>query len=277
LLWTLLLVVLLASTTSQLVTNAAVEAVRASRQANTLAHELAVDSLLAILPHKLSQNERIGRDLDRSGSSAVNLNLGDCRVSCRVTDDGAKLDVGAFADESLDRALHRKLVSLTRRFDLQTASIALRPVVDEVDPGKRAYLWFDQLFANDARHELFRLRAEQEQVVWSDLITCFGSGTVDIRRARIGVLAVLFDDVDRALPRRIAALRSKREPNVIQRVLQQVDPDRRDAARARISWDLERYALEIDTAIRGDCRRWYVVASIDEDKAKVHYRGQVRW
>ncbi|MCZ6654344.1 MAG: hypothetical protein O7D91_15125, partial [Planctomycetota bacterium] len=121
------------------------------------------------------------------------------------------------------------------------------------------------------------LNAQREQVVWSDLITCFGSGVVDIRRARTGVLAVLFDDVDRALPRRIAALRSKPGPDVIQRVLQQVHPDRREAARARIGWGLQRYALEIDTVIRGDRRRWYVVATINNETAEVHYRGQIRW
>ncbi len=64
---------------------------------------------------------------------------------------------------------------------------------------------------------------------------------------------------------------------MIQRILQQVDPDRRDAARARIGWGLNRYALEIDTVIRGDRRRWYVVATINNDTAEVHYRGQLRW
>ncbi|MCZ6654717.1 MAG: hypothetical protein O7D91_17035, partial [Planctomycetota bacterium] len=196
---------------------------------------------------------------------------------CRVADDGAKLDVSAFADGPNDRDLQRKLVSLARRFDLETAGIALRPVTDESGAEQRRYLWFDQLFADDARHELFRLNAQREQVVWSDLITCFGSGVVDIRRARTGVLAVLFDDVDRALPRRIVALRSKPGPDVIQRVLQQVHPDRRDAARARIGWGLQRYALEIDTVIRGDRRRWYVVATLNNDTAEVHYRGQIRW
>ncbi len=209
LLWALLLVVLLASTTTQLVTSSAVEAVRVSRHANTLALELAVDSLLVVLRLRISQDDGISRNLDRWGFATVELNLGACRVSCRVADDGAKLDVSAFADGPHDRNLQRKLVSLARRFGLETAGIALRPVVDEADPGKCRYLWFDQLFADDARHELFRLGAEQEQVVWSDLVTCFGSGTVDIRRARTGVLAVLFDDLDRALPRRIAALRSK--------------------------------------------------------------------
>lgn len=277
LLWALLLVVLLASTTTQLVTSSAVEAVRASRQANTLAHELAVDSLLALLAVRISQDDRISRDLDRWGFSTVELNLSACHVSCRVTDDGAKLDVSAFADGPHHRDLQRKLVSLARRFGLETAGIALRPVTDEVDPDKRRYLWFDQLFADDARHELFRPDGQQEQVVWSDLITCFGSGLVDIRRARTGVLAVLFDDLDRALPRRIAALRRKPGPDVIQRILQQVDPDRRDAARARIGWDLHRYALEIDTVIRGDRRRWYVVATLNNDTAEVHYRGQIRW
>ena len=108
LLWALLLVVLLASTTTQLVTSSAVEAVRASRQANTLAHELGVDSLLAVLRLRIRQDDRISRDLDRWGFATVELNLDACRVSCRVADDGHRLEGDIFPNTPSG---HRRLLA----------------------------------------------------------------------------------------------------------------------------------------------------------------------
>lgn len=275
LLLTLLVVVLVATTTAQLVTSTTIEAVRVSRESNSLAHELAVDSMVSVVADKLRGEQSMAHDLDRFGYATVNFTLGDCRASCRVVDDGAKLDVAAFENDEL--LLQRKLKSLARVFNLAAVKFSTSPLPSGSDISGRRYVWFDQLFTDVEAGTLLRTSPTEDRAVWSDVLTCFGSGPVDVRRASEQLLAILLDDLDRSVARKIIRQRRNAGPLSVPQMLQGLDPRISEQAAARITWGLNRYALEIDTAVRGDHRRWFVVATFGGDNLELHYRGQVRW
>ena len=273
---TLLLVVLLATTVTQLVTATSVEALRVSRGASTPAHELAVDSVLLVAAERLRNNPAVVRDLDRSGHHVFEIQLGDCHVRCRIVNDGAKFDVAAFAADGRSHLLKRKLRMLSRSFGLTGTRVRLRPVMTDGDSQPRRYVWFDQLLDEPDPSALFDWSHDSQRVVWSDVVTCFGGGVVDVRRARPEVLAALFDDVDRSIARKIVTAREK-TPDDASDSLRNLLPDQRSEVQSRIAHGLNRYALNIETTIHADRRRWYVVATIGEASVDVHYRGQVRW
>lgn len=274
---TLMLVVLLATTATQLVTATSVEALRVSRGASTPAHELAVDSVLMVAAERLRNHPTVVRDLDRLGHHVFEIHLGECHVHCRIVDDGAKFDVAAFAADGQSHLLTRKLRMLSRSFGLTGTLVRLRPVVTDSDSQPRRYVWFDQLLDDPNPSALFDWTRNGQRVVWSDVVTCFGGGVVDARRARREVLAALFDDVDRSLTRKIVTAREKRSDVDAWGFLQKLLPDQRSEVQSRIAHGLNRYALNIETAIHADRRRWYVVATIGQASMDVHYQGQVRW
>jgi hypothetical protein len=271
---TLLLVALLAATVSQLVMVTSVDALAVRRESNTLAHELAVDSILRIAAERLRTDSGVHRTLDHYGQIDLALTLGECQARCRLTDDGAKFDPATLARDA--RTLRRSLSELGRALDLPECRPHLQPLSADRNAAPR-YAWFDQLFDAAEPDAFFHWSDDDDaQMVWSDAVTCWGSGKLDVRRARPEVLSAVLQDIDRSLARRIVALRQDGS-NPLPRLLADLDVETRAAIEARLGYDLARYSFQIQTAIGGDVRRWYLVATISDPAVPVHYRGQVQW
>lgn len=271
----LFLITLLAAAAVQLVTVTGREALRQARRADTLRHELAVDSALRVAAQVLREAEGPAlRAMDRDGVYPLEFDLGDVHIACRVTNDGAKLDVGAFADDQ--RGLKRALQTLARGAGMDDDAIAPTPIDIGQGNAARPYVWFDQLLDNPGPGTIFRW-GEDTSLVWSDVVTCFGSGRVDVRRAPRMVLEAALNDIDRTMAGKLVAVRRKSPGADPRSALASYDGDLRRRTETRLDYDMHRYALTMDTAIGADKRRWYVVATITEDAIDVHHRGPITW
>jgi len=288
---TLMVVVLLVSVTARLASTAAVEAVRASRRVNTLQHELAVDSLIRAVAGELSAEGALAKEFERRGHTQLTCELGDCRAACRIANDAAKFNVAAFAADRDRRLLQRKLTALGRRMSLPPVKVNPRPVHAKRsrEVGKARYLWYDQLFRGPSPEAFFRRRGTEaveavevgdaESLAWSDVVTLFGDGQVDIGHAEPEVLRVLLEDVDRSAALALAAARRRGADGTRRgQVLSKLPTSVRRKIKSRVGTGLRRYALTIETAIRSDRRRWYVVADMAKGEvSQVYYRGRIEW
>lgn len=280
LLMTLMLVAFLATLGAGLATTASVESIRSARHANDLQHELAVDSALRWFA---KAEDKIKTDSTKSSSRNrwFDLVVGDCTVHCRVAYDAAKLDVTAYAGKGQTVMLERKLRDLGRRMDLPDVKVDARPIHKSWRKRERlaSYVWFDQLFVDPEVGAYFNTiypeASESEPVSWSDVVTLWGDGRVDVRYAPDDVLRVVLSDVDRSAAEQIIAARAEGDENPMPRDLDgSIDKQVRD----RLTTNSNRYALTLETAIDADRRSWYVVAEVGGTRIrKIHYRGQVRW
>jgi len=285
LLVTVLLLVLLITVVAELAMLTSVDSIRVWGRANTLRHRLAVDSVLQLVRARLASGDhRLQDDLDRLGRVTLETTLGRCRVRCAVGDDAAKLDVAAFDQRSQRRLLTRKLTALARVYDLPRARVKLRPLGVTPEDDQRRYRWFDQLFADPPPAAFLRVASDGDGIlasapVWSDVLTLFGSGRIDVRRVAPEVLEVALADIERGLAQSILSARHQAEPsqNFLPEAVARLDASVRHRVAERLAFDLHRYALTIETAIGGDRRCWYVVATMDGDTIETHYRGQIQW
>lgn len=282
LLLTLLLLAILAAAAAELALLSSIDATTSFREGNDLQHRLAVDSVLEWMAAESAEDDRLNRELDRTGSVQRSWQLGDCHILCRIADDGAKLDVRALPDE---RTLSRRLRACMTQVDLPRCRIRPRPAED-ASGNEADYLWFDQLFDELPAAALFGAGTVTagppgaEGPVWSDVVTVFGQGRIDLRRTPAEVLEIALGDIDRGLGRKLCAARDRlsgSESSPLAAALATLDGSVRQQAAARLAYDLHRYALTIETAIGADRRRWFVVATIVEGKHSVHYRGAIRW
>ncbi|MBN1510669.1 MAG: hypothetical protein JXB13_01520 [Phycisphaerae bacterium] len=279
---TLLLVVLAAAVSARLVATAGIEAVRTHRSVNTLQHGLAVDSAIRVAAVHLDRRSPERGPDGLLEADPVTFTLGECVVWCRIADDGGKFNVAAFATPEQDRTLASNLRRLQRSLSLPAARVDLRP--SEAGPDEPAvprYVWFDQVLADRSPDGVFRdpADASEDTLAWSDVVTFFGDGRVDVRRARPEVLrAVLADVGPQAADAILAARHHATESATLAELLQKVGPEDRERVQSRIALDLQRYALTIETRIGSDCRRWYVVATLAHGRVQhVNYRGQIVW
>jgi hypothetical protein len=147
----------------------------------------------------------------------------------------------------------------------------------DINASLNRYVWFDQLFEDVTPGTLFQWSDEDEHGVWSDVLSCFGTGRVDVRRADRRVLTVLLSDLDRSLAGKIITARQQSDRNPLDEALRSVSADVRGEAQARLAHGLNRYALALQTAMGADRRRWWVVATIGEERIDVVYRGRLQW
>jgi hypothetical protein len=278
---TLLALLVLVVVTARLATLTGFEAVHASRRACTLQHELAVDSAIRVSAAMLAEGTATYDAFAESGVMPVEFSLDECAVRCRIVNDAAKFNISAFDDEGEQRRLVRKLRALQRRLRLPDVTVKLRPTTpatlypDEVP----AYCGFDQLFGENAAGACFRwdwVDGTPASLVWSDVVTLYGDGRVDVRHARPEVLKVLLEDIDRSAANAFA--RARRKPDAFAKAMDAVVPAVRDRLQQRLTTKQNRYALTIETRVHGDRRLWYVVASMTQGTVRtVHFRGQLRW
>ncbi len=213
---TLLLVSLLATTGVGLALLTATESMAASADARTLDHELAVDSLLVLLPQLLARRAANAPSPSTGQADRILVEFADVRVECAIVRENSKRQLATVTASS---GIDTQLRELARANGLPPPNLRVTPIVSE--PGEAplpSFLWFDQLIEQQAFEEVFRWRFTQEsnttqpKKVWSDLVSFWGTDGRTV------------------------------------------------------------YALEIETSIAGSARRWYVIASVDQDRANVLLR-----
>ena len=289
---TLLLIVMLVAATGRMATTVATGSIRSNARANTLQHQLAVDSTIRLVADQLQAGTDTAHDLRLDGGVILAYRFGECHARCQVVSDAGKFSIRAFARSEDRPLLRKKLQRIRQRLDLPAARIRLRPVRDgrfEAADGRRislpAYASYDQLFAKRSMDAVFGLGESQDAdqsgaaTSWSDAVTLHGDGRVDLRYVAPEILRVLLEEVDPRAANQLLQYREQAGPRLnLATALAQVPEAKRDQIRRRIGLDIDRYALTIDTIIRNDRRRWYVVADIrGGELTKLHHRGRITW
>lgn len=282
-----LLLALVLSVAMQLVATTSVEAVAAARRHRSFAHELAVDSALILVAESLGDREEQGRALlealDRDGFAEATFPLGEGSVHYRIADDAAKFDPRMFQRPGDEHKLIRALDTLRMRFRLPDVAVSLKPQLAAAEVGPvRRYHWYDQLLTDVKPGAVFRLQAPQDAIqprpVWSDAVTFWGDGRVDLRRVTAPALEAALSGLRPGLTRQILA-RRPRDPamDFTQSALTAVEAELRTSVAARLTFDAKRYAIEMTTHVEDETRRWYVVATITETDLTVHHRSRITW
>ena len=274
---TMLLLTLLIAIVAQLTTATSVEAAILHRRAQRLAHELAVDSALILIADRLQESPQLEQALDRQGSAEMSFTVGSISVAAFIQDDGSKLSLLPWSLESDGAKLTHKLAMLGGSFSLSTPRIELRPL--EVGTTRlQRYRWFDQLFTDAQPGQFIRLDDHRENKVWSDAVTFWGDGRIDLRRVSAQVLEVALEDIQPGLASRILAARPKGlADNALDVALTPVHAELRQQVASRLAYNLHRYSLELTTSAHADRKRWYIVATIQKGRCDVLHRSQVTW
>jgi len=289
---TLLLVVLLVAAVGRTAAQSAAAALLSGRRANDLQHRLAVESMVGIVAARLGEDRAPSdnaMDLARSWES---ITLGECQVTCRVTCDAARLGVAAFSRPADEVRLARKLRTLQQRLALPAVRVQLHPTRDALmareDPRSEKvlrYAWYDQLFADTDPGAILAPGCFERDapsgahpICWSDVVTPFGDGRVDVDAAHPEVLRVLLEDLDPALAGEVLAAETSARRAGLTTALASRDARTRAEVGRRLGAGIPRYALNITTLIRNDVRRWLVVVDVQNGKVnKIHYWSQVQW
>lgn len=284
---TLLLITLLIAVSAQLATQSCVESASAARRHRTLLHELALDSAVLRIGERLAvpDPEALGwiRALDQAGSASIDWKAGDVGVCCTLGDDAAKFNPVLFQRPDQASLLTRKLNLLAERKSLNGASVSLRPLLGAPNSGRgeNLYRWFDQLLTEVEPDALFRwskMGSDASTPVWSDLVTCWGDGRVDLQRVDVDVLEAVLEDIRPGLARTMLKARpSDRSVNFLQTAMIDVPAEVRPTVMNRIGFDVRRYSLRVQTAVEADRREWYVVLQMDGRTSRVLHRSQLTW
>lgn len=287
LLMSMLLITLLLAVTAELVSVTSVEAISSARRNRTCAHELAVDSALLVLAEQLSAENTQGspliRQLDQAGVACMSFPIGPVAVRCTLRDDAAKLSPLPFQRPDQQQKLTRKLTTLAGRRALPPVKVALKPVVrDSSSPAGPVYHWYDQVLSDVQPGAVFRWNEgadiKGQMPVWSDVLTFWGDGRIDLRRVDADVLEATLEDIRPGLGRLMLAARpADRSLSFLQSALARVHAEIRQQVAARVTYNTRRYAIRMDTAVDADLRRWYVVATIAGGELSVLHRSQVTW
>lgn len=286
LLLSLLLIGLVMAITAELVTATSTASVVSARRARTLAHDLAVDGAMLVLADRLGDDENNPwiAALDANGVvTRIDFAIGEVVVTCAVRDDGARFNPLQFQDDPQRPRLERKLALLATKLSLPPARVELRPIVTErARPAAVRYRSYDQLLDDLEPESIFRwderVDSERGKLAWSDVVTLWGDGRIDLWRANEPVLEAVLEDIRPGLGRAMLATRSvKPSQDLLAAALTRVDAEIRQEVAARVTYDARRYALRIDTTIHADRRRWFIVATIHEGRVKVLHRSQLTW
>jgi hypothetical protein len=281
-----MLIALLVATVGQLVTATSTLAVVSSRRHRTLDHELAVDSAVLLMADRLAETEGtpspLIRELDRQGFAERSFDIGGVQVACTIHDDAARFNPNLLGEDSEALPLQRKLRLLQSRIGLPQAKVVLQPVLEpHGSTATRRYLWFDQVLEEVEPGMVFPVGEDADRsprILWSNAVTFWGDGRIDLRRVNPQILEVALDDLRPGLARKMLAQRpTDRAVNFTREALRAVDAEVRERVARRITFDARRYAIVLETAIRGDRRRWFVVATVDGTRLDIHHESTITW
>lgn len=279
---TVLLIALLVAVCGELATLTSTESLIAHRHANNQAHELTVDSCLWVVADRLTsvqgQPSVLIVNLDQFGVAETEFDLGGAYVHCTLTDDAAKFNPNLFQRSDQEALLIRKLNLLGQQHGLQSRTL-LQPIRADKDVQGARFQWFDQLLTGVEPGEIFRLDGSIVGTpVWSDVVTFWGEGKIDVRRVAPQVLEATLEDIQSGLAAKILATRNAdRSADFLAAALVTVPAENRQKVSDRLTFDAKRYSLSIETKIGADVRRCYVVARIDRNKIDVLHRSAITW
>lgn len=176
----LVMVAMLATTSVGLGMLVSTESIRSAALSRDLDHQLALDSLLALLPDLLAENQAIPQPHPDDGRH-IAMDVGQVHIECDVRPERGKLKL---SDRSGGSADSPKLLELARANKLPEGDVLLRPVM-ETDETREwpKYLWFDQLVTPRGFEETFPWRWPDDKDplspqtrTWSDLLSFWGAG-----------------------------------------------------------------------------------------------------
>lgn len=281
LLTTMLLLVLLIAVTAQLATSAATQAMSTQRIVQALHHELAVDSATLWIDEQVrikdGREPSLFKDLETLGQVELALTVGEVHVSAFLRSDAGKLNPTRWQRFDQQGLLSRKLMGLQQRF-LLSGRPQLQPILSEEAGGR--YRWFDQVIG-DAEPESFfpwgERRGASDPSVWSDVLTFWGDGKIDLRYAGADVLESALDDLRSGLGATLLTAKSTKSKDAITAALFGIPEDIRNQVAECLTYDSKRFAIQLQTSIGGDRRRWFIVASLGGEKPQVLHRSQLTW
>lgn len=283
LLTTMLLLVLLIAVTAELSTLAATGAMSTQRGVQSLHHQLAVDSAILWiheqLPSKEGREPDLYKDLETLGQAKLTFDIGKVHVEALLRSDAAKLNPTRWQRADQQGMLSRKLSTLQQRFSL-SGRPQLQPIASEVN-GPR-YRWFDQVIGDAQPESFFRwneqLGTPPTETVWTDVITFWGDGKIDLRYASADVLEATLEDLCPGLAETLLAARTaNRSMDIVATALANVPDDLRNQIAERLTFGARRFAIRLQTSIGADRRQWYLVVNLGGEKPQVLHRSQLTW
>lgn len=282
LLTTMLLIALMTAVTAQVVTVGAVGGAVGARRDRTLQHDLALESGLLLIEDILAgpSAKHLLHELDRFGTTGLRFAIGDVEIRGTLRDEGAKFHPRWFNRPDQEPLLSRVLTRLGSRSGLAPAQVDLKPVATASRSDRTLfYHWFDQLLADVQPGQILRLHEDEDlHPTWSDVVTLWGDGRVDLRRSDAAVLDAALSDLQPGLADAMLQMRpADRTINFLRSALERVPAELRQTVSQRVGFDLRRYAIEVDTIIGADRRRWFVVAGHRANRLEVLHRGMVTW
>jgi hypothetical protein len=281
LLTTMLLLALLIAVTVQLTVTTSFASVIGAKRHRSLPHELAVDSGLALLADTLAgpNGKLIVQRLDAVGEAELGFELGEVFLQCRIHDDAAKFNPRLFGLVGQEHLLSRTVAELGGRLAMPPAKIDLQPTLTLDSQSRPTYVWFDQFFADLDPGALLPLDwHDRTHRTWSDALTLWGDGRVDLRRASVDVLNAALADLQPGLAAAMLSVRpTDKSRDFLQTALAKAPAEIREQVAARVGFDLRRYSIYLETSIAGDRRSWYIVAQHGSKGLSILHRGQVSW
>ncbi len=180
LLLTLIVVTALSTSTVALSLLSSTEFARSLGRAADLDHQLALQSVVRLLPELIGQTESQTRSTtDRQQHRIIEVTLGDCSITILAREESSKRQVTS-GNRSQD--LERSIRHLIHANGLPLDSISMAPIVNRENvTSLPQYVWFEQIIQASGFEDIFpwhrRWSSNDEKkttVGLSDLITFWG-------------------------------------------------------------------------------------------------------
>ena len=251
---------------SPVVVLSGLDALESVRRANGQQHELAVDSVILLLPSVLAENPQLALDLDRENAATLTLQVGEVIVVALIQDDTAKLPVSLVSEADDVQRTREALAALQAGLPLANLAPGAR-LRESARVGQQSGLrWtgcLDDLF--DAPVDAALYGRPDSPATWARYITPIGR-SVNLQRACAVVLEGTLADLRPGLGLRLAELRArfpKATPDELLAMEELPDSVRREATR-RVTADARRLSLLVRTRIDNDVRQRYLICTLGE-------------
>lgn len=225
---------------------------------NGLRHDLAVDSVVAVLPQMLESNRDWQRELDRSNQVRFTVPIGEVEVAVLLQDDTAKLPLASYFEE-------QRLNDLQLAMNAVVANSAL-PRLRLRTLDAKVFRWarcVEDLFDNPTDADLYG-RLDQ-RTGWMSSISPIGRAAHIVRSSDV-VIETIGNEIRPDLGRKLLTLRKSTGPDLLDRInteLELTDVQRRSLFQ-RITLQTERYSLLVRTTLEEDSRQHFLIIDAND-------------
>ncbi len=238
-------------------------AIEASRDAGLCRHELAVDSVVLVLPNLLAKDRDLKSRLDRMNAAELRLEIGQVRVNVVIQDDSAKLPLAALRrpDKGPAEPLNRLLANLGHEIRARSANAT----------ALHRYLQTGCL--EDCLDRPSDRQVYTAENAFAKFVTPL-TGRINFKRASLPALVAALDDAEPGLAQQVINVRSRADS--VAELHDQLDLTEPAANRIStlLTHETTRYSLLIETTV-GDRSNWSYLICTNEDPATVLARWQV--